>query len=218
MKRAMIAVVLLCLLPVLSGNTVLAFLGPKGKDVEEKKASVRKESEDLLKAMIAKKPELKQKIAKAVGYATFSSVNVNLLLLATSNGYGLAVDNKTKKETFMRVASIGGGVGAGIKDLKLLFIFNNRDAMTRFVDQGWQFGGQADATAKSGDKGLAMEERLEVTADTKKPGASVGRSEGLGEVTSLGAPVEIYQITSAGIAIQATVSGTKYWKDGALNK
>lgn len=218
MKRVTTTVVLLCALQVFGGTATWAFFGPKGSDVEEKKETVRKERDGLLKTMIEKKPELKQKIAKAAGYATFSSVNVNLILLATANGYGVAVDNKAKKETFMRVASIGGGVGAGIKDLKLLFVFNNPEALTRFVDQGWQFGGQADATAKSGDKGLALEERVGIDVDTKKPGASVGRSAGLGEVVPVAAPVEIYQITSAGIALQATVSGTKYWKDAALNK
>ena len=30
--------------------------------------------------------------------------------------------------------------------------------------------------------------------------------------------MEIYQFTESGIALQATVSGTKYWKDGKLNQ
>jgi len=218
MRHATITTLLLGVLVLFTGNPAWAFFGPKGKDVEEKKATVRKDRDALLAAMIEKKPDLKEKLAKAAGYATFTTLNVNLLLLATGNGYGVAVDNQTKKETFMRVASIGAGVGAGIKDLKLLFVFNNRQAMQRFVDQGWEFGGQADATAKSGDKGIALEERVGVGVDTKKPGASGGRSAGSGEVTTLGAPIEIYQLTTAGIALQATVSGTKYWKDGALNK
>jgi hypothetical protein len=29
---------------------------------------------------------------------------------------------------------------------------------------------------------------------------------------------EIYQMTDTGVALQATVAGTKYWKDKDLNK
>ncbi|MFO7494317.1 MAG: hypothetical protein R6X05_01630 [Desulfobacterales bacterium] len=29
--------------------------------------------------------------------------------------------------------------------------------------------------------------------------------------------ITIYQLTESGLALQATVKGTKYWKDGALN-
>jgi hypothetical protein len=30
--------------------------------------------------------------------------------------------------------------------------------------------------------------------------------------------MEIYQFTQSGLALQATVQGTKYWRDEALNK
>jgi hypothetical protein len=30
--------------------------------------------------------------------------------------------------------------------------------------------------------------------------------------------MEIYQFTESGVALQATVAGTKYWKDSKLNK
>ena len=29
--------------------------------------------------------------------------------------------------------------------------------------------------------------------------------------------VTVYQLTDAGLALQATLQGTKYWKDGKLN-
>jgi hypothetical protein len=30
--------------------------------------------------------------------------------------------------------------------------------------------------------------------------------------------MQIYQFTESGISLQATVAGTKYWKDSSLNK
>jgi len=217
-RMKMVMVLAMAVAVAVTGTSAWAFFGPKGATRQQKQAQVRKERDTMLKDMIAQRSELEAKIKKAAGYGTFSTVNVNLLLLASNNGYGIVVDNKSKKETFMRVASLGGGLGAGIRDMRALFIFNDAKAMERFVEQGWQFGGQADATAKSGQKGLAVGEGVQVNPDTKQPGASVGRTAGLGEVVPVAAPIEIYQVTEAGIALQATVSGTKYWKDADLNK
>jgi lipid-binding SYLF domain-containing protein len=122
---------------------------------------------------------------------------MNLFLLSSGHGYGMVVD-KSGKETFMAMGSLGGGVGIGAKDLSVVFIFKNADVMKKFIDSGWQFGGEADATAKAGDKGAAI---------SKEAGADTG-----------GNLFEIYQITDTGAALQATVAGTKYWKDKKLNQ
>ena len=58
---------------------------------------------------------------------------------------------------------------------------------------GWAFGAQADAAAKASDKGAAV--GGEATVDN----------------------ITIYQLTESGLALQATVKGTKYWKDNSLN-
>jgi lipid-binding SYLF domain-containing protein len=57
--------------------------------------------------------------------------------------------DKAGKETFMAMGSLGGGVGLGAKDLSVVFIFKNADVMKKFIESGWQFGGEADATAKA---------------------------------------------------------------------
>lgn len=169
----------------------------KGDSVEEKRGAVRKQQDEILAKLYAAKPEAKDKIQKAVGYGTFNNKNMNLFLLSTGHGYGMVVD-KSGKETFMAMGSLGSGVGLGAKDLSVVFIFKNADVMNKFIESGWQFGGEADATAKAGDKGGAASK--EAAADT---GANV---------------FEIYQLTDTGAALQATVAGTKYWKDKDLNK
>jgi lipid-binding SYLF domain-containing protein len=174
-----------------------ALFGAKGDSAEEKRATVRKDRDQILDKLYAANPEAKEKIQKAAGYGTFNNKNMNLFLLSTGHGYGMVVD-KSGKETFMAMGSLGGGVGIGAKDLSVVFIFKNADVMKKFIDTGWQFGGEADATAKAGDKGTAASK--EAAADT---GANV---------------FEIYQMTDTGVALQATVAGTKYWKDKDLNK
>jgi lipid-binding SYLF domain-containing protein len=107
------------------------------------------------------------------------------------------VVDKGGKETFMAMGSLGGGVGLGAKDLSVVFVFKNADVLKKFVETGWQFGGEADASAKAGEKG---------TAASKEAGADTG-----------GNLFEVYQMTDTGVSLQATVAGTKYWKDKDLN-
>ena len=82
-------------------------------------------------------PEAKQSVAKSVGYAVFSNTGINLLLLSTGNGYGVAHDNETGKETYMRMFSAGVGIEAGVKDFLGIFIFSTQDVFDSFVEQGW---------------------------------------------------------------------------------
>lgn len=174
-----------------------ALFGPKGDSIEEKRAAVRKQRDEILAKLYAERPEAKDKIKNALGYGTFNNKNMNLFLLSTGHGYGVVVDSKTGKETFMAMGALGGGVGMGYKDLSVVFIFKNAEVMKKFVDSGWQFGGEADATAKAGEKGGAA---------SKEGGTDTGANV-----------FEIYQLTDTGAALQATVSGTKYWKDKKLN-
>ena len=194
-RQVFLAVALVCAvaLPALAG-----LFGPSGDDLEAKRSKVRKERDEILAKLYKEKPEAKEKNEKAVGYGAFNNKNMNLFLLSTGHGYGMVVDAKTGKETFMAMGSLGGGIGMGAKDLSVVFIFKTADAMKNFVEKGYQFGGEADATAKAGDKGTGAGK--EGAADTA------------------GNLFEVYQMTDTGVALQATVAGTKYWKDKDLNK
>ncbi len=181
---------LVLLAPLADGGV----FGGDDKSKEEKQAEVRKMKNETLADLYKEKPELKSRIKKAAGYGVFSNLGINVLLLSTARGGGLVVDNATGKETFMKVGSVGAGVGLGVKDFRVVFIFYNKKVLTDFVEKGWEFGGQADAAAKSDEKGGAAEGKASV-------------SQGM----------EIYQFTESGLALQATVQGTKYWKDDDLN-
>jgi lipid-binding SYLF domain-containing protein len=180
----------------LAGPAVAGLFGPKGDSAEEKRAKVRKDRDEILARLYREQPAAKDKIKNAAGYGAFNNKNMNLFLLSTGHGYGVVVD-KAGKETFMAMGSLGGGLGLGAKDLSVVFVFKNEDVMKKFVDSGWQFGGEASAAAKVGDTGT--DAAREAGADT---GANV---------------FEVYQMTDTGVALQATVAGTKYWKDKDLN-
>jgi lipid-binding SYLF domain-containing protein len=194
--------------------------GPKGKDADEKRANVRLKRDEMLAELYRYKPELQAVVQKAAGYATFSQLNMNLFLLASGNGYGVVVDNSTQRETFMRVASLGGGLGLGVKDLRVVFVFHDPNLMRRLVDEGWQFGGQTDAAMKVQDEGAAAGQAVAVVSD--QTGASTDLAAGSGAESSRTraasySGLQIYQFIESGVALQATVAGTKYWKDSKLN-
>ena len=93
----------------------------------------------------------------------------------------------------MKMGEVGVGLGAGVKDFRIVMVFHDKEALDQFVNNGWTAGAQADAAAKSTDKGGAV-----------------------GGETSI-RNVSIYQLTQSGLALQATVKGTKFWKDKSLN-
>ena len=203
------------------------FFGPKGDDSAQKRANIRTQSEKMIAQLVAGNPQLKEKLKTAAGYATFSQFNLNLLLLSTANGYGMVVNNQNGKDTFMRMASLGYGVGAGIRDMRVIFIFNSPSIMKQFVDQGWQFGGGADVSAKYQNTGVSADQSLKANVDFTDGTVAAGSATDLSAranpqdaaAASVATPggMEVYQLTESGIALQATVAGTKYWKDSALN-
>lgn len=149
---------------------------------------------DVLDTLYERKPEAKGEISRSKGYAVFSNVGINLFMISAGGGRGVVHDNRSGEDIFMNMASAGVGIGLGVKDFRGIFIFHTNKALDNFVEQGWDFSGQADAAAKASDKG--GEENLAGTAING---------------------VTLYQLTETGLALQATLQGTKYWKANKLN-
>ena len=166
-----------------------------GKDDPDKERKELQEARsNALSKLYQERPEARDVLRNAKGYAVFSSIGVNLFLVSTERGGGILRDNVKGRDVYMKMFSAGGGWGMGVKDFALIFVFHTQEAMDEFQTEGWDFSGQADAGAKSGDKGAGTE-----AAVTVVPGTS------------------IYQLTEAGIALQATLKGTKFWRDDELN-
>ncbi len=164
------------------------------EDIQKKQAAVLKMRDETLAELYKGKPETKAKVQKAAGYAVFDNAGIHLLLLSTSRGNGVAVGNAGGNPIFMKMKTVGAGPGLGVKDYQVVFIFSNAATLKKFTESGWSFTGEADAAAKSKNDGAAA--------------SSAGTSsEGM----------EIYTITKKGIALQATLGGTKFSKDDDLN-
>jgi lipid-binding SYLF domain-containing protein len=146
-----------------------------------------------LSQLYAQKPDTEAQIKNAEGYAVFSNANVNLLFVSAGTGYGIVNNNKEDSHTYMNMAEGGVGLGLGVKDYRIIIVFHSQQAITNFVENGWTFGGNADAAAKAADKGK-----------------SVQTEAYYGDLT-------VYTLTESGLALQATIKGTKFWPDPELN-
>src|SRR3974377_1999273 len=100
-------------------------------------------------------PPAQGSIQKAAGYAVVNNMGTNLLLLSTARGAGIAVNSKTKQETFMKMISAGAGLGVGVKDYRVVFVFETEAALSKFLNSGWDASGQADAAAQTKKTGGA---------------------------------------------------------------
>lgn len=159
----------------------------------QKRQTILDMQQDALAKLYAKKPAAKAEIEASPGYATFSNANVNLILFAAGTGFGVVNDQSNNRKTYMNMAEGGVGIGLGVKDYRIVMVFHTAEAMKQFVEKGWTFGGNADAAAKAGNKGKSIEGEAYY-----------------GDVT-------VYTMTESGLALQATVKGTRFWKDSELN-
>ena len=65
-------------------------MSPEGGTVAAKQADAAKMRRDTLAELYRDAPFAKTQIHKAVGYAVFSNVGVNLIFLSAGNGWGIA--------------------------------------------------------------------------------------------------------------------------------
>ena len=169
--------------------------GMSAADAAKKREAVLKMRDDALEDFYATKPEIKEDVAKAVGYAVFDGSQVNLVLFVGGLGGGVLVENGTGKETFMKMKRAGTGPGLGYKSFRQLMVFKDRSLFDNFRKLGADVGASADATMKIGGKGVAVAPNI-----------------------SFNPLLSIYQITDRGALLQANWGGVAYLPDADLNR
>ena len=159
------------------GGTALA-----GKDSkEEERAEIRSMAKETLAQLYQVQPEAKKTLENAAGYAVFTNFGLKIFLLGSGTGEGIAFNNKTKKEDFMKMLELQGGWGMGVKKFRHVWIFANQEVLSEFINSGWELGGQATGAAQVDDTGGAVAGAISVS-----PG------------------VWLYQLTDDGLALELT--------------
>jgi lipid-binding SYLF domain-containing protein len=106
---------------------------------------------------------------------------MKILLAGGGKGQGIAVDNATKKITYLKILELQAGSGMGVKKFRTIFVCETKDSMEHFVNNGREFGGQATAAANSDKKGGSYQgavraaRSLDVPAHRQRIGARTYR-------------------------------------------
>jgi lipid-binding SYLF domain-containing protein len=189
---------------LLAAVVTLAGCSAQGDTASQQRASIQKMRNDTLNKLYALHPQARSDIQHSNGYAVFASNSSKILVFGFGSGYGVVKNSATGKDTYMKMAQGGAGLGMGVKQLRTVLVFHDKAALNNFITKGYMVGADANAAAKYDDKGVAP------------VGAS---ANGVAKDTaSLPSKVNVYEITEKGLAAQAMVNGYKYWPDDDLNK
>jgi lipid-binding SYLF domain-containing protein len=165
-----------------------------GGSKEAKQKDVQKMANETLSRLYKAQPSARKAVESAAGYAVFSNFGMKILVAGGGSGDGIAIDNKTKNATYMKMMEVQAGLGMGIKKFRLVWVFESQKLLNKFINSGWELGGQTSAAAKAGGVGESFAGAMSVS-----PG------------------VWLYQLTDEGLALELTAKGTKYYKDSDLN-
>jgi len=162
-------------------------------DKATKQAEVQKATQASLDKFYKANPKLKGEVEAAPGYAVFTTYGLSFLV-GGAGGSGLAHDKGAKKDTYMSMAQASAGIDAGLSQRDMLVVFKSQKALHRFVDKGWEFGGEGNIAA-----------------------GAAGKTAGGGSGENMINEATTYSLTRNGLEVGAALTGTKFWKDSELN-
>lgn len=168
--------------------------GALASSPEEQRQEIDQASRQTLEALYAQQPSARRAIAESAGYAVFSDMSTKIFFAGGGGGKGVAVNRESGQQTFMMMVSVSAGLGMGISKSHLVWVFETPEAFENFVNVGVELGADANLQVNPGEGGGLYDGAVEAA-----PGAW------------------LYQLSDAGLALELTVQGTKYFKDPDLN-
>jgi lipid-binding SYLF domain-containing protein len=157
---------------------------------EAKRQKIDEMADDALAELFRTSIKAKTLYEKAYGWAAFDNLKL-AFGFSGGGGNGVAVDGSDGSRTYMKMGTVGFGLGLGGQTYQVVFLFQDRGTFLNFVEKGWQ----ADAGAR----------------------AAAGTS-GVNAQTAFVNGLAVYQMTDKGLMANVDIAGTKYWKNKKLNK
>lgn len=173
---------------------LMAISAVSAASVAEKRDDVRRMANETLSKLYDIHPSSRAAVEDAAGYAVFRITDAKVVFLGGGGGKGLAVNNATGEETFMKAGDIQVGLGLGIKKFNVVFVFETEQAFADFANKGWKIDGQGTLAATDSVSGGSLEGAV-----------------------SAGKNVWMYQMTDKGLEVSLTIRGIRYYKDSELN-
>jgi lipid-binding SYLF domain-containing protein len=167
---------------------------PSKPQIDEQRTSIREMASQTLAQLYRQYPDARSNVESGAGYAVFSDFGMKFMFLGGAGGQGVAVNNVTKQQTFMKMVELQPGFGFGAQKFRIVFIFGTPQALNQFVTSGWEFGANAMAAAKTSTQGA---------------GAQMGATVAPG--------VTMYQLSEQGAIVGVSLTGAKYYPNSELN-
>lgn len=98
----------------LAAIVMLAGCSAQGDTASQQRASIQKMRSETLNKLYALQPEARSDIQHAKGYAVFANNSSKILLFGFGSGYGVVRNKATGKDTYMKMAQGGAGLGMGL--------------------------------------------------------------------------------------------------------
>jgi lipid-binding SYLF domain-containing protein len=162
---------------------------PASADAKSAERTARLEmAQSALNKLYHAQPDAREAVEKGAGYAVFDVDSVYAVLFVGQKGKGVLIDNASSKPVFMQSTRVGTGPGVGKQRVYQVFVFKSKSAMDQFVAAG-DTGADVGASLSTGTDGV---------------------------VRSFNPSIDIYQIPTSGMAVQASWGGTVYTVDKEL--
>lgn len=183
---------LCCLLAVMFMFSATAL----AKDsVAQRREETRTKTKEALALLYKKQPKARKAISDSYGYAVFVDTNYAVGFLGAGHGRGRAVNRTNSAEIFMKMKEYQVGLGLGVKQTNIVFVFDNIEAFSNFVNKGWTYGGNATAAVTDGVHGDSLEGAFQVASGTW-----------------------MYQFSTKGLVAELALKGTNFYVDNDLNE
>ena len=177
-------------LTLLLALSVTAF----AKSANQQRAEINELQVQALDNLYALTPNAHEVLENCYGYATISATGSQFGLLGGAHGRGLAVNKMTGARVYMKMEAYQLGIGLGVKEYDLIFVFGSQHAWESFISGKFKVGGEAEASATDGYSGGAIE------------GADI-----------VGKDIWVYQVTTKGLAVGAAIKGLSIYPNRKLN-
>jgi lipid-binding SYLF domain-containing protein len=194
-KQTRILIIMIVMMGLCLGMLACSTTPKSKSEKDAARDEVRTMTAQSLNQLYQKEPAAKGAVANAAGYAVFSDFGLKVLFMGGAGGKGMAVNNATKQEIFMKMGEFQPGLGLGAEKYRIVLIFENPDAFHKFVTSGWEVGANAMAAAKD----------------------SKGEGGGAAGAVTVSDGVKMYQLSDTGAIVGVSITAAKYYKDDELN-
>jgi hypothetical protein len=156
----------------------------------KQRASILRVAERSLAELYRAKPGAQTAVESSFGYAVFSDFGFRFIFMEDARAMGVAVDNATRQETFMKMVELHPGSGTNGGKLRLVLIFETEGVFKTFTKSAWILGPNVMAAAIPDRRGGPFDGAM-----------------------SLAPGMHVYQLNQDGIPVAFSIRDVIFYRD-----